>query len=121
MVSATQEWINIRSKDRTSGEKQMPRLRYIAENEKTPHARADRIGQAHRRTRSAGGQPDDAQPARHCLGGVLEQAALSGRTSAQAQGDVPHQDFSRAPMRLLLDGTLDHRYRLSERCWHFQV
>jgi len=39
MVSATQEWINIRSKDRTSGEKQMPRLRYIAENEKTPHAR----------------------------------------------------------------------------------
>ena len=58
----------------------MPRLRYIAENEKTPYARADPIGQAHRRTRSAGGQPDDAQPARHCLGGVLEQAALSGRT-----------------------------------------
>src|SRR5262249_16089475 len=59
-----------------------------------PHARADRVGQAHRRARSARGQPDDAQPARHRVGRVLEQAALSGRTSAQAQGNqgvLPHK------------------------------
>ena len=43
------------------------------------------------------------------MGGVLEQAALSGRIPAQTQGDVPHQDFGRASMWLLLDSTLDRR------------
>src|SRR2546426_3590369 len=87
----------------------MPRLRYIEESEKSPRTRE--LIESAKRTgaRSARSQPDDAQPAGHCLGRILEQAALSGHTATQAQGDVPHQDFGCASMRLLLDRTLDGR------------
>ena len=88
----------------------MPRLRYIDENEKTPHtSELIESAEADRRARPARRQHHDAQRRRHRLGRMLEQGALHRPAAAQAQGNVPHQDFGRAPMRLLLDCALQRR------------
>ena len=88
----------------------MPRLRYIEETRKdAADRRHDRIGQEDRRARSARGLDHDAQQSRHRLGRIVEQGALQRRAAAQAQGNVPHPDFGRAPVRLLLDRALQRR------------
>jgi hypothetical protein len=88
----------------------MPRLRYIEENEKTAYTRE--LIESAKRT----GAPDPRVVSLmmrsklwHRLGRVLEQATVSGRPAAQAQGDVPHQDFRCTSMRLLLDRSFQHR------------
>jgi len=88
----------------------MPRLRYIKESEQTPRTRE--LIESAKRT----GAPDPrvvSLMTRSQLGiawvEYWNKLLYQGHTATQAQGDVPHQDFGCASMRLLLDRTLDGR------------
>ena len=88
----------------------MPRIGYIEESKKTPQIRAMiEFARENWRAGPSRGQYHDAQRGWFCVGRVLEQDALRRLAPAQAQGNVPHPNFSRAPVRLLLDGALQYR------------
>src|SRR5262249_19710682 len=106
-VAATEA--KLRGLPRTAGGNDAEAALHRGKRTAAPHARIDRIRQTHRRARPARRQPDDAEQAWHRLGRILEQAPVSGPAAAQAQGNVPHQNLGRAPMRLLLDRSLQCR------------